>query len=61
MKNSCEKIQHLGNGKAIDGERDEDSESCLEQISDELPILKAEFVKIEKPFRKFYGHDPTDE
>ena len=55
MRNSCEKIQHLGLGKDETGSNDRDDDYCLDAIKSELVILRHEFRHCEVLLRKFYG------
>ncbi len=55
IKNSCEKIQHLGHGKDEKGEKDESKEFCLKAIETEVGKLRKEYVHVDKELKKFYG------
>lgn len=55
VKDSCEKIQHLGAKKNADGTKDEpDEDKCLAQLKTIIKQAKAEFADVEKRLRKFY-------
>ncbi|KAL9051077.1 MAG: hypothetical protein Q9162_006250 [Coniocarpon cinnabarinum] len=54
IRDSCEKIQHLGHGKDEKGEKDESEEVCLGSIRTELEALREEYAKCKKELRKFY-------
>jgi len=55
LRNSCEKIQHLGHGKDETGLKDESDEYCLKSIEVELGKLRTDYVKVEAALKKFYG------
>lgn len=55
IRNSCEKIQHWGQCQDEKGERDENSDFCLNAIKDELGKLRKEYQKDERALRKYYG------
>ena len=55
IKNSCEKIQHLGHMKDEKGESDKSEDYCLDSIRSELNVLRAEYAKCERALRRFYG------
>lgn len=56
LRNSCEKIQHLGHMKDETGSRDvTDQEYCLKAISVELGKLRVNYVTVEAALKKFYG------
>lgn len=56
VKNSCEKIQHLGANKDETGNQDApDSEWCLERIKITLERVKAEYEESKTYLEKFFG------
>jgi len=56
VKDSCEKIQHLGARKDETGTKDEpDDEKTLKKIKTIVAQAKAEFEAAEKLFRRFFG------
>ena len=57
VRNSCEKIQHLGHFMDEKGEREETQEYCLRGIRRELEILREEYKRDEKALKKFYGEN----
>lgn len=54
VKDSCEKIQHLGSGKDERGEHPLAGDVCLNLIQAILPRLKADFADAERRLRTFY-------
>lgn len=55
VKDSCEKIQHLGAKKSADGSKDEpDEDKCLESLKKIIKQAKDEFADVEKRLRQFY-------
>lgn len=55
MKDSCEKIQHLGAKKDETGTHDEpDEEIILEKLDTVIKQAETEFQVCEKALRKFY-------
>jgi osomolarity two-component system phosphorelay intermediate protein YPD1 len=56
VKDSCEKIQHLGARKDETGNKDEpDDEKTLKKIKTIVAQAKAEFEAAEKLLRRFFG------
>lgn len=55
IKESCEKIQHLGHRKDEKGEKEESEDYCIKAISIELKSLREEYKRCERALRKFYG------
>ncbi len=57
VKDSCEKIQHLGARKDESGDDTSmDDQGCLDKISGTLVTVKAEYKEAEKMLKRFY-HD----
>jgi len=55
VKNSCEKLQHLGAGKDETGTRDEkDANVTLAQIKDVITQVKGEYEEAKKVLEDFY-------
>ncbi|KAA8916855.1 hypothetical protein TRICI_000974 [Trichomonascus ciferrii] len=55
VKNSCEKIQHLGAGKDETGSTEiSDEDNLIQQIVAILPDLKEEYFEAKKFFEDFY-------
>lgn len=58
MKDSCEKIQHLGAGKDESGSSDEpDKKVSLKNIDTTLKEVKVEYAEVEKFLRRWYGEE----
>ncbi|EHL00287.1 Histidine-containing phosphotransfer, HPT [Glarea lozoyensis ATCC 20868] len=56
VKDSCEKIQHYGQGKDEEGTTDvEDDELCLKRIKETLETVKEEYEEVEKVLKKFFA------
>lgn len=56
VKDSCEKIQHLGVKKDESGIQDITDESlCLDKIKKTLDTMKKDYKQAEKHLKKFYG------
>ncbi|KAI9666969.1 MAG: aspartate transaminase aat1 [Alyxoria varia] len=54
IKQSCEKIQHLGHAKDETGTRDESEEHCLNAIRTELGKLRSEYKVVEGKLREYF-------
>lgn len=55
VRDSCEKIQHLGVRKDETGTRDEsDDEKTVNQLQKIISQAKTEFTDVEKVLKKFY-------
>lgn len=55
VKDSCEKIQHLGAKKTADGSKDEpDEDKCLDSLKKIIKQAKDEFAEVERRLRQFY-------
>lgn len=58
MKDSCEKIQHLGAGKDESGSSDEpDKKVSLKSIDTTLKEVKVEYAEVETFLRGWYGEE----
>jgi len=56
VKDSCEKIQHLGAKKDETGTMDGlDDKVCLERLKPTIEQAKQEFAEVEKVLKNFYG------
>ena len=60
IRNSCEKIQHLGHGKDETGTNDMKDEQCLSAIKTEVGKLREEYKRVDAALRKFYGSPPSE-
>lgn len=59
VRDSCEKIQHLGARKDETGTRDEpDDEKTLNHLEKTISQAKTEFAEVEQVLKRFY-EDPT--
>jgi osomolarity two-component system phosphorelay intermediate protein YPD1 len=55
VRDSCEKIQHLGARKDETGTRDEpDDEKILDQLEKIISQAKTEFADVERVLKRFY-------
>ena len=54
VKDSCEKMQHLGAGKDETGEKDVDEATAIARIKQIFETLQTDFEDAEKRLRKFY-------
>ena len=62
VQDSCEKIQHWGDGKEEDGVKElEDQNKALKYIKDIMPIMKKDYEEVEKWLKEFYGPDPEED
>lgn len=58
VRDSCEKIQHWGEMKDDTGTKDvEDVEDNLQKIKDIMPIMRKDYIEVEKFLRDWYGEE----
>ncbi|KAL2040783.1 hypothetical protein N7G274_006241 [Stereocaulon virgatum] len=56
VKDSCEKIQHYGQRKDVNGNPTHDNDArCLSLISDTVKVVKADYEEVERVLKRFYG------
>ncbi|EWC48716.1 hypothetical protein DRE_00021 [Drechslerella stenobrocha 248] len=61
VRDSCEKIQHLGGRKDETGSKDIKEEQALTSIAEILPLLKDDYADAEAWLMKFFNPDANGE
>jgi len=61
VRDSCEKIQHWGEMKDDTGTKDvEDEAENLKKIKDIMPIMRKDYVEVEKFLKDWYGDEEEE-